>query len=82
MNIIIKKPLTEEELKEFDEWCKWGIKHYPNFPVGRTDKLSPNIVAQFIQYKLGISYDDALNSEYLTTFPSWEPQIRKYWLDK
>jgi len=76
-----KKDLTIEELKEFDSWCKHGIKNYSNFPVGRTDKLSPNITAEFIQYKLGWSYYDALESEYNNDSPKWEEQIKRYWLD-
>ena len=80
--LTVKPDLTPEDLKEFDEWCAYGIKNYPNFPVGRTDKLSPNIVAQFIQHKLCVSYDDALNSEYHFTLPKWEDQIRKYWIEE
>lgn len=83
-----KKDLTPAELKEFDEWCAYGIKGYLRFPVGRTDKLSPNIVAQFIVFKLGCSYDAALNSEYNALKsecgeiqPHWIKQIRNYWME-
>lgn len=78
-----KPEMTDDMLKEFDEWCAWGIKNYKNFPVGRTDKLSPNIVAQFIEYKLGVTYQEALNSEWMGSgLPCWEDTIRKHWFSK
>lgn len=78
-----KPDIDIKMLKEFDDWCRWGIKNYKNFPVGRTDKLSRNIIAQFIQYKLGVSYEDALHSEYQgSIFPSWGDAIRKWWINK
>jgi len=85
INAVIgwKPEMTVDLLKEFDKWCAFGIKNYPNFPVGRTDKLGKNIVAQFIQYKYGVTEQEALDSEYgfNEDIPCWHDTIRKWWIN-
>lgn len=68
--------VSQLDIKEFNDWCKYGIKNYPNFPIGRTDKLGPSVVSQFLQWKFGISEEESLKWD---VEEPWREAICKEW---